>query len=47
MLCKPKKHMSALGVSMNLKPGSIGSSERHLGTDIKKRVDYDNGDGYI
>ena len=38
--------MSALGVSMNMKPGSVGSPKRYLGTDIKKRVDYDNGDGY-
>ena len=38
--------MSALGVSMNMKPGSVGSPKRYLGTDIKKRVDYDNGDEY-
>ena len=38
--------MSALGVSMNMKPGSVDSPKRYLGTDIKKRVDYDNGDGY-
>ena len=47
MLCKPRKHTSALGVSMNLKSGSIGSSKRYLGTDIKKRFYYDNGDGYL
>ena len=38
--------MSALGAYVNLKPGSVGSSKRYLRTDIKKRVDCDNGDEY-
>ena len=38
--------MSALDVYVNLKPGCVGSSKRYLGTDIKKRVNCDDGDKY-
>ena len=34
----PKEHTSVLGVYVNLKPASVGSSKRYLGTDIKKIV---------
>ena len=34
----PKEHMSALGVYVNLKLGSVGSPKRYLGIDIKRKL---------
>ena len=41
-----KEHMSALGVYINLKRGSVGSPKRYLVINIKKRIDCDNGEEY-